>query len=193
MPEASTSIRSLQTRARAPLGLKPQTGSPAIRKANGTPSWVTDDFVGIPRAKPSTIGGFECVPRASFVPFGVGCAGASGHVPVIGFSGALRLGSTDFAVTLSKARGGAVQAWFALGASKVAIPIGMGCNLLVSPDLLIATGVSGTAPGTGTARLPFMLPNDPKLRGASVYLQWGVVDPAASGNFAFSNAATLTL
>ena len=80
-----------------------------------------------------------------------------------------------------------------MGATKVTIPFGGACNLLVSPDFLLVTGVSGSAPGNGIARIPINLPSDPKLRGASAHLQWGVVDSAATGGVAFSNAATLTL
>ncbi len=54
------------------------------------------------------------------------------------------------------------------------------------------SGSSG--PGNGRASIKVALPNDPKLKGASVHIQWGVVDPAAKGiGVAFSNAATLTL
>lgn len=69
------------------------------------------------------------------------CAGNGGHIPVIGYTGNLQMGSTNFAVTLSKANGvGAVQAWFAVGASRATIPFGTGCTLLVNPGVIVVTG-----------------------------------------------------
>jgi hypothetical protein len=80
-----------------------------------------------------------------------------------------------------------------VGASKTSIPFGGSCTLLVVPDLLLVTGVSGPGPGKGAASIPFKLSNDARLHGAQAYFQWAVIDAAASGGLAFSAAATLTL
>lgn len=176
--------------------LIPQPGSLATGKAIATPSYVTDDFAGKKRANPATIGAYEGQQQTRFEPFGKGCAGSFGHVPAIGYSGSLRMGSSNFAVTLSNALGGTgVRAFFAAGVTKTKIPFGGACNLLLSPAVVLPVPVGGSSgPGNGTASVRLVLPNDPKLRGAFVHLQWGVADPAAAGlGVAFSGGATLTL
>lgn len=189
--------------ATATLDLRLRDNSPAIGKALGTPSFVTDDLVGTKRHVPASLGTYEGRPRAVFTTFGKGCPGLLANVPVIGYGGSLTLGTTNFSVTLSNALGGSgVNAFFALGASDklwngVPLPLNVGgsCNLLVSADIVLLVGVHGTSgPGNGTASVKMPIPSDPKLRGAKAYFQWGVVDPAAAGiGVAFSNAATLTL
>jgi hypothetical protein len=179
-----------------PFNLDLQRGSPAKDKAFSTPAYVKTDFAGAPRDTNPDIGAYELQPFIPFEVFGKGCAGAGGKVPVIGMSGDLKIGSNNFRITLSNARGGTgVSAFFAVGATKATVNFGGGCALLVAPHLLIQLPVGGLpGAGNGTSSIKLSIPNNPKLKGATAHAQWGVVDPAAAGiGVAFSNAATMRL
>ncbi len=187
----------------APLDLQLQGGSPALGAAEAPPAWIADDLLGKPRGNPPTLGAYEGSPFASFQFYGSGCAGNGGIVPSLSYSGALGLGSVDFAITLANANGGiTTKAYLAAGLSKTSIAgnplpfdFGSGCSLLQSNDLvfsLVAGGLPG--PGNGSSSLLFGIPNDPALQGQDFHFQWGVVDAAAAGiGIAFSNAGTLKL
>lgn len=180
--------------ASSPGGFMVQDGSAAVAAAGSSPAYITDDFAGVPRKTPATIGGYEGFPRTTFELYGKGCPGTGNHIPVLGYTGTLQMGSTNFAVTLRRALGGvSIQTWFAIGATKVKLNFGGACDLLAAPDLVYLTGVSGTGPGNGTASLQFNLPIDPRLKGVAAHLQYGVIDAGASAGVAFSNAAILTL
>jgi hypothetical protein len=176
--------------------LRLQPGSPAVGAASGTPVYVVDDYAGSRRAKPASIGAYEGAPTATFNTFGSGCAGTGSYVPKIGYTGSLEWGSANFAITLTNALGGTgVRAMFVVGASQVSIPFGGSCRLLASPDVVFALPVGGASgAGNGSASVSINIPNDPKLKGARAYFQWGVVDPTAAGiGIATSSGATLTL
>ena len=185
----------------APYDLHLAPTSPAVGKAVGTPSYVKDDFDGNPRGARIDIGAYQA--QLPFMTFGKGCGGTLGNVPIMGSTGSPRIGSNDFTVTLRNALGGTgVRAWLAIGVSNqkwgsIPLPIsfGGGCDLLVSPDLLVSLGVGGgSGPGNGTATVKMVIPNDPKLLGTRTYFQWGVVDPGAKGiGLAFSDGGILSL
>ncbi len=110
-------------------------------------------------------------------------------------SGDLKLGSTNFLVTLSNAKGGSgVSALFVIG-PKTNVSFGGGCTLLVAPLFLIRLPVSGLpGAGNGSSSIKLPLPSDPKSSGLTASCQWGVIDSAAAGiGVAFSNAATIKL
>lgn len=178
----------------SPFDLRPRAGSIAIGKAINTPAWVTDDFDGDKRLNPATIGAYESI--ADFTPFGSGCAGTNNQVPILGHVGSLKHGSTTFAVTLSNAWGGASRSFLAIGGSnstwgpvRLPFPLGGGCSLLVSPDIVLPFLVIN-----GKSSSFVRIPTAQNLRGAKIHFQWGVVDPAAGGiGLAMTNGATLTL
>jgi len=179
-----------------PFDLHIKRESPAKDKGFATPTYVQRDFAGKPRDTKPDIGAYEVQPFVPFKVFGQGCAGAGGKVPAIGMTGELKLGSKNFFVTLGNARGGSgVSAFFALGVTKSTVNFGGGCTLLVTPNLLLRLPVSGlSGAGNGSSSLKLLIPNNPKLKGATAHVQWGVVDPAAAGiGIAFSNGATLSL
>jgi hypothetical protein len=123
--------------------------------------------------------------------FGQGCSG-DGFAPAIELVGRPGIGG-EFALALSNARpirvdiGGFVhdltsirrparQALLVLGFSEQSLSLdylgGVGCELLVSPQILIPVAVSPS----DTAELWFYIPPDPELIGLPVYAQWGVTD-----------------
>lgn len=193
--------KSLQVDPLLNANLTVKTNSPAVGKAVNTSSFVKDDFAGTPRYSSSTIGAYEGFLPVKFTAFGKGCAGTGNYVPMISSAGDHWLGSKNFQIILSGARGGfGVRAVLAIGASnsvwgpvKLPLDLGGGCSLLVSPDLLFVLPVSGgTGAGRGAAAFSLNIPNDPKLVGVKIYFQWGVADPAAKGiGLAFSGAGEL--
>lgn len=118
-------------------------------------------------------------------PYGTGCKGAAG-IPVLrGIGGAPKLGTSNFALDLTKARPKAV-AVFALSAAPATLPIGR-CTLLVSLAGSVLEGRLTDA--NGAARIPLAVPNNPSLVGINFYTQAIVIDPNGSllGQFALSN------
>ena len=172
----------------APFDLHLTSTSPAIDKALYTPSYITDDFEGTPRGAKADIGAYERK-GTGFFAYGQGCPGSGSLVPAIGHTGTVALGSTSFAVTAGNALGGA-PALLALGASNAswlgipeALALGGGCNIYQAIALAFAFGLSGSGPGGGAVSVPLAIPNNPALAGASLYLQWLIVDPAAPNGF----------
>ncbi len=60
-----------------------------------------------------------------------------------------------------------VGRFLVIGAQQVSIPLGTGCDLLASPDLILA--LPSTGPGVASVAIP--LPPDPALVGLSAYAQ----------------------
>jgi hypothetical protein len=121
------------------------------------------------------------------VVYGNGCAGSGGVIPVIGSTGLPQLGNLSFAVTLSSALPG-TSAFLIIGVSDqtwlgFSLPLNLGfvlapaCSLLASAEILIPTATSAT----GTASQVTPVPIVPSLVGASLFKQWGVIDPGAAG------------
>jgi hypothetical protein len=189
--QADPGFRNIKT---TPYDLRPRAGSAAGGRAINTQFWITDDFEGTVRFKPTTIGAYESF--ADFDVFGKGCAGTANKIPVLGYSGSLKHGSTTFALELSNVATKSNRSFLAVGASNstwgpVPLPyaLGGGCSLLVSLDIVLSTL---TIFGKSTLRLG--IPGATNLRGTKVHFQWGVVDPAAGGiGLAMTNGATLTL
>ncbi|MGC6486155.1 MAG: hypothetical protein ACON4Z_00785 [Planctomycetota bacterium] len=70
------------------------------------------------------------------------------------------------------------------------LPNAPGCDLLVSPDLTLATSTSAA----GTASLGFAVPNVSALAGFGLYHQWVVLDAAANAlGLTVSNGVSVTL
>jgi hypothetical protein len=170
--------------------------SPAIDKAFGTPSFVTDDLDDNKRdAKPD----MGCYEVPAFETFGIACPGTGSLTPEIGSTGSAAMGSTDFVLTLRKALGGST-AFLVLGESKttwngVPLPINFGgsCRLLVAGHIIQPLPTSGSGAGNGSVNLKVNLPSGTAWKGRVFYLQWAVADSFAPKGLAFSKAGRLIL
>jgi len=177
-----------------PFDLHPLPASPVKNAATNTPSIVTTDFDDRLRDPTPDIGAYEL---SGFAFYGLGCAGTGGLVPAIGSTGTIAIGSTNFAVTLSQANASSV-ALLVAGSSRtvfntVPLPfdIGGGCSVLAAPEL---TFIAVTDP-SGAASVTTGIPNNPLLSGATVFLQWGVLDSNSGSPLGatVSNAGALLL
>jgi hypothetical protein len=115
--------------------------------------------------------------------YGAGCPGSSGTAPVLvqnrnttgGAGGTIRL-------TIANAPPGSI-AVFALGFVPLQVPIGFGCDLLVSTDVLVA-GITNSK-----GRLVQNIPIAPGVLGF-FYAQGGVFDLGAPGGLTVTNGVS---
>jgi hypothetical protein len=161
-----------------PYDLRPQPGSPVIGVAPVTS--VTTDHAGRLRDAAPDAGAFELT---SFAIYGRACPGTGGTAPAMGSTGTVALGSTNFAMTLAAAPASTVAVLFG-GLSRtfssgqpLPYDLGGGCAVYAAPDAVITNFTSPT----GTANLPFVIPNAPGLIGTDLFFQWAVID-AGSGS-----------
>lgn len=120
---------------------------------------------------------------------GTACTALNGASPRIGASFVPRVGQ-EFALNLSQVQpnssaillaGLSDRSWRGHPLPIDLAPLGMpGCLLQVAPDhwLMSRTGGIGAK---GHLHLPFTLPNDARLRGATFYAQWIIGEPTAAG------------
>lgn len=165
-----------------PLNLRVAPGSPSTNLAVNTPVYVTTDFDGRLRDATPDAGAFE---STSFAIFGSGCPGTGGLVPMIGSSGTVALGSTNFSVDLSNAApntlailiGGVSRTM----AGPIALPfdLGGGCFVRTSQE----AAFTGVTTAQGTAFLPLPIPSNPQFVGTDFFLQWAVFDPNSASPF----------
>ncbi|MBK9387947.1 MAG: lamin tail domain-containing protein [Planctomycetes bacterium] len=126
---------------------------------------------------------------AHWASFGAGCAlPQTGATPAISASNAPRIGS-PVAVRVQNAPPAAFSLLvIGFGASTfagtpIALPIplpapfGVGCDLLISPDILLGAGA--VAPN-GQLAFSFPIPLDPLLSGAHAYAQWLFASPQSA-------------
>lgn len=140
------------------------------------------------------------VNAAGIASTGDGCTGTDGYKPVLGMAKPAQIGTTWDSeaynlqpgaasigiLGLSNTAFGAIPLPFALR------PIGGGdCILRTSLDVLQVAIASGRGSGNGVAKIAWLLPNDPSLRGIPLYFQQMTVDAGANTwGFSFSNALT---
>lgn len=132
------------------------------------------------------------------LPFGAGCPGEGGFVPV---ATALSLAQPNSQWThqLTQAPPQRLAAWV-LGSSNTSwnglpLPLDLGtyaqapgCSLLVNPVHTVFTTAIGGSAGAGIATVTVALPPITAMVGLSVYTQWLVADPLAlNGVLAASN------
>lgn len=134
------------------------------------------------------------------LPYGTGCAGEGGHVPLATTEGGLPVpgnGAWRHALTnapsqrpalffmgFSPSTWGTIPLPFDLGAIGAT-----GCSMYAEYVAGVTVQTVGGGPGSGAVRVPFGLPATTNWVGVRVYSQWLVLDPnAANGMLAASNA-----
>ena len=134
--------------------------------------------------------------------FGKGCAVQSGLLPRISTTGGTpTVNNSKFRIELKRGNG-QVASFLWLGASNkflvgaIPLPFSLGvlgmtnCNQLVSIESLFAT-VNNRY---GGASLPLGIPNDTRLKGVKLYLQWWTQDSKANKlGIVVSNGAEVTI
>lgn len=176
-----------------PPDLRVQPGSPALDRAVNTPAYVTGDLLGRLRGAQPDAGAHE---GTSFVPYGTGCPGTNGLVPVLAGSGTLGLGQVFF-IDLQMARANSLAIEFGglsrtmAGPTPLPFAIGGGCLILAEP---LVTNVAITD-GGGAASIGLFVPNNAFLLGTDLFFQWAIVDAASGSPFgiATSNGGALQL
>ncbi len=131
------------------------------------------------------------------VPFGRGCAGAGGAVPLADTTGGLPLsGNPSWTHTLANANsqvgtalilGGSRTQFMGLPLPLNLAPLAPACDLLNNFMFSIPTQTVGGGPGSGLASVPLPIPPVTQFVGQSLFAQWLVIDPGAFGNIAMSN------
>jgi hypothetical protein len=125
--------------------------------------------------------------RASAQPLGAGCQGTNG-IPVLAANEPF-LGNPAFTLDLLAARASSACV-FGLARTSQSLPIGGGCTLYLKDTVFPLFAVTN-ASGFGTIKLP--VPLDVGLRGATLFAQAIVVDPANPVGLAFTAGRTLVL
>ena len=117
---------------------------------------------------------------------GVGVAGAGGLTPRIIAVSPPNVGNAGFKIGLDRALAGAT-ATVSISSSP---PIG---GVVLADDSSGPIVVEGIGAGNGYATFHWPIPADPSLNGQTVWMQWRVDDPSASGGVAMSPIAALSL
>jgi hypothetical protein len=125
--------------------------------------------------------------RAATQQLGAGCAGASGP-PVLAANDPY-LGNAAFTLDLLGARASSA-CLFGLARGSQNLPIGGGCTLYLKDTVFPLFAVTSAS---GFAAVKLSVPFDLSLRGATLYAQALVVDPASPIGLAFTAGRTLVL
>jgi cytochrome c peroxidase len=120
-------------------------------------------------------------------PAGGGVVGSGDLVPRMIATSPPNIGSTVFRVGVRDALGGA-EALVVLARRPE-----VGGGLLVPAEVHGPIVLDGAGAGAGYGTWSWPIPDDPALRGDRIYLQWWVMDPAAAGGIAASDAVALSL
>lgn len=115
--------------------------------------------------------------------YGFGCPGSSGSPPVLVLNGNTSGGLGGNMLFQAGNAPANAPVIFAIGFTSTSIPIGNGCDLLVSLDLLIPSAANAL----GRAVLPIAIP--PGLI-ISAFAQAGVADPLAPGGLTVTNGVS---
>lgn len=115
--------------------------------------------------------------------YGVGCPGTGGQTPVL-VQNANTTGGLGGNIVLQVANAPAASlVIFALGFSQLNVPLGGGCDLLVSPDVLLVQLANTNGRAVQTIPVP------PAAVG-NFFAQGGVLDAGAPGGLTVSNAVS---
>jgi ELWxxDGT repeat protein len=123
-------------------------------------------------------------------PFGVGCPGTGGLVPVLTTN--IPVINTNFTLSLSNARA-TTPAVFVIGVGPTPLAVGGGCTLYMALTPVLAFNTMTDA--SGNASVTILLANDPNLLGFLAHGQTVVADPNGAwfNILAFSNAVKLVV
>lgn len=124
------------------------------------------------------------------VTIGDGCIGPGGFEPRLSGDACMIIGQ-PFALAVEDANGGALAVFFA-GVGTTTIPLGNGCDFLLTPVLppLFALPLGGTGPGNGSTLLVTTIPASAPS-GTTAFLQ-AIMDHG-DGTYATSNAFRITV
>lgn len=123
--------------------------------------------------------------------YGGACSGSFSITPVLAIDGCYKA-SGNVQLDISLGYGGST-AMLLLGLNEVALPMGAGCTLNVSPILSIIgpLPLSGLFPGQGALTLNAALPAN--AAPGTVKIQAFVVDPGAALGFSTTNGVSMTI
>lgn len=145
------------------------------------------------------LGTVHVLPAATATAVGTGCPTSVG-VPVLGTNVLPKVGTANFAFTLSGGPAGAPAYLFLAGSTGPPVAVSPFCNALldlVSLSAFIQAGITPTPPQAlspaGTTSFTFVIPNDPGLGGLSGAAQALILDGGAPGGFALSNAVAVVV
>lgn len=129
--------------------------------------------------------------------FGSGTPGSGGLTPRMIALEPPASGNASFRVAVDNVTGG-LPAVFALdtqsnpfGSTVYGTQVYLGLSSSIQLDRISATNGVGIGQGYATAQIP--IPPDPGLVGTSFFGQWFVLDPAAPGRFAATDAIAFTI
>jgi hypothetical protein len=125
--------------------------------------------------------------RATAHPFGTGCSGTNG-TPVL-VANEPYLGNAAFTLDVLGARASA-PCLFGLARTSQSLAIGSGCTLYLKDPIFPLFGMTSAF---GFASIKESLPLDLNLRGAALYAQVFVADPASATGLAFTAGRSLVL
>ena len=130
-------------------------------------------------------------------PYGSATAGGAGVEPIMHAFEPSRLGTPDFTLAISAARGGALAAlMLGLDQEAAGTPF-FGATLFVRNQagnrILRVQALEGAGQAAGWGSVSFALPGTPALAGLPLYAQWLVVDPHAGGQLSATEAVLIAL
>ncbi|MHC4512221.1 MAG: hypothetical protein ACYS5W_00830, partial [Planctomycetota bacterium] len=138
------------------------------------------DYDGWVRGTKLDMGLYE---TTGYRPYGQGCPGTGNKTPVLSFAGNIGPGDMT-SMDLTNARANSRVA-LTVGLNQATIGLGGSCTLLNQPLILLFMQSSAT----GTVSLPATISSSTQILGATVYVQYGVADPAAPGGIAVTEGA----
>jgi hypothetical protein len=159
------------------LGSSPAIGKAATFKGYFVPKTDYDGWV---RGTKLDMGLYE---TTGYRPYGQGCPGTGNKTPVLSFAGNIGPGDMT-SMDLTNARANSRVA-LTVGLNQATIGLGGSCTLLNQPLILLFMQSSAT----GTVSLPATISSSTVILGATVYVQYGVADPAAPGGIAVTEGA----
>ena len=122
-------------------------------------------------------------------PIANGCAGSGGYVPILGAPAAATIGQTFNVETYNVPANTYVISVLGLSATSfngIPLPLDLGIagapSCMLRTDLTLTQGVLalGSGAGGGSVTVAWPIPNDPSLRGATLYFQDLVIDTPAN-------------
>lgn len=123
--------------------------------------------------------------------YGAGCPGSGGFVPALKALGAASAGA-PLSLAIDQGPGGASGLLF-FGLNQAQVPMGFGCNLLVSPLLpvMVPLTLGGSGPGAGSISFGGTVPLS--ASGVTFTLQAFFADPGVPAGFTNTNGLEIAV